>query len=195
MNERKELIERLRDATEGPRMLINEAADMLEADAVPPGYGWLTACDEEMICYHLGVANLSDNYESAKRKLRALIDLNVAIATDPAVNGGMSLQPAVPQEPVAIIRCWTKNGEGHSELVDWCCPGIESLPDGEHKLFASPQQRPRLTDAEIIDLAVETNLGRKLKPLGLDTGEVFYTDASYKTGALIDFARKVRGEA
>ena len=62
-------------------------------------------------------------------------------------------------------------------------------------LFASPQPQPRLTDAEIIDLAVETNLGRKLKPLGLDTGEVFYTDASYKTGALIDFARKVRGEA
>ena len=30
---RAELIERLRDATEGPRMLINEAADMLEADA------------------------------------------------------------------------------------------------------------------------------------------------------------------
>ena len=33
MTERKELIARLRDATEGPRMLINEAADMLEADA------------------------------------------------------------------------------------------------------------------------------------------------------------------
>ena len=30
---RKELIERLRDATEGPRMLMGEAADMLEADA------------------------------------------------------------------------------------------------------------------------------------------------------------------
>ena len=33
MNERKELIERLRDATEGPRMLMQQAADMLEADA------------------------------------------------------------------------------------------------------------------------------------------------------------------
>ena len=32
---RKELIERLRDATEGPRMLMNEAATMLEADAQP----------------------------------------------------------------------------------------------------------------------------------------------------------------
>ena len=109
MTERKELIERLREYAEheveqgkiGVGRRIDEAADMLEADVVPPGYGWLTACDEEMICYHLGVANLSDSYESAKRKLRALIDLNVAIATDPAVNGGMSLQPAVPQKPVA----------------------------------------------------------------------------------------------
>ena len=34
-NDRTALIERLRDATEGPRMLMNEAATMLEADAVP----------------------------------------------------------------------------------------------------------------------------------------------------------------
>ena len=56
-------------------------------------YGWLTACDEAMICAHLGVANLSDSYESAKAKLNSLIDWNIAVATDPAVNGGFSLQP------------------------------------------------------------------------------------------------------
>lgn len=127
--ERKKLIERLRDYTyEGdPRHLMEQAADMLEADAVP-------------------------------------------------------------QEPVAILN--HAHGVHAIRSVN-----IAGLPDGEYKLYTAPQPRQRLTDAEIIDLAVETNLGRKLKPLGLDTGEVFYTDASYKTGALIDFARKVRGEA
>lgn len=158
MTERKELIERLRDATEGPRMLINEAADMLEADAVPPGYGWLTACDEEMICYHLGVANLSDSYESAKRKLRALIDLNVAIATDPAVNGGMSLQPAVPQEP--------NNDE---VICPACCTQFRAIPVNVQRLLldagfeppfksAPKPQRPRLTDDEIFDIGEDYSL-------------------------------------
>ena len=158
---RKELIERLRDATEGPRMLMGEAADMLEADVVPPGYGWLTACDEEMICYHLGVANLSDSYESAKRKLRALIDLNVAIATDPAVNGGMSLQPAVPQEPVAwqyrgrpaVNREW---GEWHT--VGHKPKGPECTRFMMRPLFAAPQPQPRLTDAEIKAIEHETDM-------------------------------------
>ena len=176
MNERKELIERLRDATEGPRMLMGEAADMLEADAVPPGYGWLTACDEEMICYHLGVANLSDSYESAKRKLRALIDLNVAIATDPAVNGGMSLQPAVPQEPVA----WY---EYNADLDAWFLayghnPKAKTRPlvfgDAPH-----PQQ-PRLTDEEIEDFA------------DASTGYSRMVDIKYFARAI---EKKVRGEA
>lgn len=56
-------------------------------------YGWLIACDEEMICTHLGVANLSDSYDSAKAKLKSLVDWHIAVATDPAVNGGPSLQP------------------------------------------------------------------------------------------------------
>jgi hypothetical protein len=160
---RKELIERLRDATEGPRMLMGEAADMLEADAVPPGYGWLTACDEEMICYHLGVANLSDSYESAKRKLRALIDLNVAIATDPAINGGMSLQPIVPQEPVAwqyrgrpaVNREW---GEWHT--VGHKPKGPECTRFMMRPLFAAPPPQPRLTDAEILTLWAQTYVER-----------------------------------
>ena len=99
--------------------------------------------------------------------------------------------PAVPQEPVA----WY---EYNADLDAWFLAyGHNPKAKTRPLVFgdAAPQPRQRLTDAEIIDLAVETNLGRKLKPLGLDTGEVFYTDASYKTGALIDFARKVRGEA
>lgn len=140
-SEREALIARLREwtAENDPVVLMEQAADMHEADAVPPGYGWLTACDEEMICYHLGVANLSDSYESAKRKLRALIDLNVAIATDPAVNGGMSLQPAVPQEPVAY-------SVGNT-LLWHIGKGLFNA-----QLYASPIQWPRLTDGEIEEI-------------------------------------------
>lgn len=46
-----------------------------------------------------------------------------------------------------------------------------------------------LSDEQIIDLAVKHNLGRKLRPLGPhDTGSVFYTDASYRTSELFQFA-------
>ena len=172
MTERKELIARLREEETllhdsgfpvTPH-LMKQAADMLEADVVPPGYGWLTACDEEMICYHLGVANLSDSYESAKRKLRALIDLNVAIATDPAVNGGMSLQPAVQQEPVA----WQYRGRpavnhewGEWHTVGYKPKGPECTRFMMRPLFAEPQpQQPRMTDAEILTLWAQTYVER-----------------------------------
>lgn len=56
-----------------------------------PTYGWLIACDEEMACTHLGVAELSDSYEVAKKKLLSLIDWHVAVATDPAVNGAAAM--------------------------------------------------------------------------------------------------------
>lgn len=40
----------------------------------------------------------------------------------------------------------------------------------------------------LIDLASDCNLGRKMKPLGYNAGEVFGTDASYRTSELIDFS-------
>ena len=48
-----------------------------------------------------------------------------------------AIEQAEKVEPVASIRCWTKAGEGHSELVDWL-DGVEALPDGEHKLYTHP---------------------------------------------------------
>jgi hypothetical protein len=54
--------------------------------------GWLRAVDEEMIGAHIGVANLSDSYESARQKLNTLIQWHIDVALDPAVNGGYSLQ-------------------------------------------------------------------------------------------------------
>jgi len=53
--------------------------------------GWHRAVDEEMVLTHLGVADLSDSYETAKKKLNDLIAWHVAVATDPAVNGGYVL--------------------------------------------------------------------------------------------------------
>jgi hypothetical protein len=61
---------------------------------IPPG--WLRAVDEAMVGSHLGVADASDSYEVAKKKLNDLICWNIDVATDPAVNGGMVL---VPEEP------------------------------------------------------------------------------------------------
>lgn len=71
-----------------------------------PISGWLQALDEEMVCTHLGVADKSDTFEQAKKKLRALIDWHVAVATDPAVNGGQEL---VRLEPVYFAR-YTRHG-------------------------------------------------------------------------------------
>ena len=53
------------------------------ADHIP----WLKAIDEAMIVLHMGVANASDSYAVAEKKLAALIEQEIKIATDPAVNG------------------------------------------------------------------------------------------------------------
>ena len=113
---RKELIERLRDyAYEGdPLHLMEQAADMLEADA-----------------------------------------------------------PAVPQEPVAILN--HAHGVHAIRSVN-----IAGLPDGEYKLFAAPQQQPRLTDEEIEDFA------------DASTGYSRMVDIKYFARAI---EKKVRGEA
>ncbi len=67
---------------------------------IPPG--WLRAVDEAMVGSHLGVADASNSYEVAKKKLNDLICWNIDVATDPAVNGGMVLVPEEPTE--AMIR-------------------------------------------------------------------------------------------
>ena len=69
---RKELIARLRDATEGPRMLINEAADMLEADGKAG--------------YHVCVDGVHVPDDVVKKAVFLYMT--------------MDMQPAVPQEPV-----------------------------------------------------------------------------------------------
>jgi hypothetical protein len=58
--------------------------------------GWIRAIDEDMVCAHIGIADGSDDYATAKKKLNDLIAWHVAVATDPAVNGGYKLVPIEP---------------------------------------------------------------------------------------------------
>lgn len=51
------------------------------------------------------------------------------------------------EKPVAKIRTWHKGGEQNAELWDWD-DGIETLPDGEHLLYASAPLRAALEQAE-----------------------------------------------
>jgi hypothetical protein len=64
----------------------------------------------------------------------------------------MSLQPAVPQEPVAILN--HAHGVHAIRSVN-----LAGLPDGEYKLYTA-QQQPRLTDAEILTLWAQTYVER-----------------------------------
>jgi hypothetical protein len=50
---------------------------------------------------------------------------------------------------------------------------------------------PALSLDRIIDMAVAANLGRQLRPMAGGTGDVFYTDASYRTDELEVFARAI----
>ena len=79
-------------------VIVSLEAEIATIKAATPeqSYGWLIACDEELVCAHLGVAELSHSYAYAKAKLMELIDWHIAVATDPAVNGGLSLQPTTP---------------------------------------------------------------------------------------------------
>lgn len=73
--------------------VLAEIADAIRARSPEPQQpsGWHCAVDEEMVLTHLGVADPSDSYETAKKKLNDLIAWHVAVATDPAVNGGYVL--------------------------------------------------------------------------------------------------------
>ena len=67
-------------------------------------YGWLIACDNELVNANIGVAELSHSFDYAKEKLAELIEWHVAVATDPAVNGGFSLQPATQKARVPMTE-------------------------------------------------------------------------------------------
>ena len=57
--------------------------------------------------------------------------------------------PEPAGEPVALIRTWHKGHDQHAELVDWS-GGIDSLADGEHRLYAAPPRAERERCARLI---------------------------------------------
>ena len=72
---------------------------------------------------------------------------------------------------------------------------MRALLDGEHD-FKHDAERllcgaAPVTEGDVIALAVAHNLGRTMKPLGMQTGDVFVTDQSYRTGELLAFAAAV----
>ena len=92
--------------------------------AIPDG--WLRAVDEAMVCSHLGVADASDSYEVAKKKLNDLICWNVQVATDPSVNGGRQLVPVEPTEEMMAAAGW------HSIIIDGYKSMLAAAPKPEN---------------------------------------------------------------
>lgn len=79
--------------------LLQEMVDASE----PKSCGWIRAIDEAMVTHHLGVADIADDYEAAKKKLNALLCLNQDIgeyfsakAPAPSVPDGWKLVPYTP---------------------------------------------------------------------------------------------------
>jgi len=60
------------------------------------------------------------------------------------------------------------------------------------ELYTHPAPtQPALTLDKLIDMAVDANLGRRMRPIMWKAGDVFYTDASYRTDELEVFARAI----
>ena len=92
--------------------------------------GWRRAIDEALVVTHIGVAKASDTYEQAKAKLDNLIGFHVAVAADPAVNGGWKL---VPIEPTTDMLCEMER--------QWMCGSQVDMAKREWKaaLAAAPE--------------------------------------------------------
>ena len=83
---RDELVETLGD---WGTVRLELAAAKAELDQIKSC--WLRAVDDNMTSSHIGVANASDTYHEARKKLSDLIEWHVQVATDPCVNGGFVL--------------------------------------------------------------------------------------------------------
>jgi len=85
-----------------------------EAEKLSAQIPWLRVMDEALVVSHCGVANFSDSYDVARKKLHDLIHLEIRMATDPAVNGGFALHklPNTPETPESAPI------KSRSDLVD-----------------------------------------------------------------------------
>ena len=167
-NDRTALIERLRDATEGPRMLMNEAATMLEADAVPQEPVAYLAWRDGKPCWEGDDCVCADavypvDHDDDRTSMPVYLAPQQQTATSDEwlancpqsvrdLANKIKAEMAVPQEPVAILN----HAHGLHAIRS---VKLDGLPDGEYKLYAAPQ-RPRLTDEEILTLWAQTYVER-----------------------------------
>lgn len=120
---------------------------------------WIRVVDEELVGAHLGVADASDDYNTAKAKLNKLIAWHVAVATDPDVNGGLSLQPvaAAPTQadsapPSAPCPHCDDTGDVHSIDGQWrgtCkCEAGRAVAPGDEAQVLSQAARDVLAERQ-----------------------------------------------
>lgn len=100
-----------------------------------PKTGWIQALDAELVSAHIGVAEAAESYESAKAKLGALIKWHIEVATDPAVNGGLSLQPVGLGEALDILKemVQDRNCESCAVLKDYGAEPCISCNSGQSR--------------------------------------------------------------
>lgn len=75
----------------------------------PSGTGmipWVQAVDDALICWHIGVAGIDDDYDTARQKLSKLIQIETQAACDPCVNGGKVL--VNKEELLSLLRYFAK---------------------------------------------------------------------------------------
>ena len=170
MNERKELIERLRSY--GPGVLggpvMAQAADMLEADAKPAVPQEPVRNDmsiqllERLIktLTNLGYATPEGGIEAFNADLPTQL-YHLCFGVDRVLS---ALKTAVPQEPVAYLAwrdgkpCW----EGDDCVCEHAVYPVDHDDDRTSMpVYLAPHpQQPRLTDAEILTLWAQTYVER-----------------------------------
>lgn len=103
---------------------------------------WIDAVDHELVNAHIGVADAADTFEVASRKLDELIRWHVAVATDPAVNGGLKLTPVAAPAPgvgEAVARLDARDLFDPARLPDRDAEGYLSHPDLARVLFVEDE--------------------------------------------------------
>lgn len=93
-----------------------QAGPTREMELIHAQIPWLQAIDEVMVILHLGVVNPSDSFEVAYKKLAELIQLEIQIACDPAVNGGMTLVPMAFVRAVHELNDYLEANFGYNSV-------------------------------------------------------------------------------
>lgn len=96
-SEARKLLREARDALRfalwGGRGPLIPRIDAFLATPEPEPVAWVRAIDEALMCSHLGVANASDSYEEAKRKI------NILLAHEQSIGAYFAEQDAAPKVP------------------------------------------------------------------------------------------------